>query len=114
VVVELTRTHPQSNLNDLWLRFHGLRRPTGPTADGAEAVLREAGLRPRREDWEAPFRGGFAERAGLVAWIRRRLCLGPDRDPEVEEAIADRVIERDGMVGFAGQPVVTLWWDGSG
>ena len=32
VVVELTAAHPLTSLNPLWLRFHGLQRPTGPTA----------------------------------------------------------------------------------
>jgi cyclopropane fatty-acyl-phospholipid synthase-like methyltransferase len=111
-VVELTLTHPQSSLNNLWLRFHGIQRPTGPTADDAVAVLREAGLEPSREDWQAPLRGGFADRADLVAWVRRRLCLTADRDPEVADAIAERTVERDGLTNFAPQPVVTLSWPG--
>jgi SAM-dependent methyltransferase len=44
VVMELTVTHPLSPTNELWLRFHGVVRPERPTADDAEAVLREAGL----------------------------------------------------------------------
>jgi SAM-dependent methyltransferase len=113
VVAELTLTHPQSSLNDLWLRFHGLRRPTEPTADDAEAALREAGLEPNRQDWEPRSRGGFADRADLVAWVRRRLCLSADHDLEVAEAIADRTVERDGLVNFAPHAVVTLWWPGT-
>jgi SAM-dependent methyltransferase len=113
VVVELTLTHPQSSLNDLWLRFHGIQRPTEPTADDAVAVLREAGLEPHREDWQAPLRGGFADRVDLVAWVRRRLCLSADRDPEVADAIADRIVERDGLANVAPQRVVTLWWPGT-
>jgi SAM-dependent methyltransferase len=114
VVVELTRNHPQSSLNDLWLRFHGLRRPTRPTADDAVEVLTEVGLKPERQDWQPPQRGGFADRKDLVGWVRRRLCLSADRDPEIEEALAGRVLERDGLAGFAQQPVVTLWWNGGG
>jgi len=112
VVCEITANHPQSGLNDLWLRFHGVPRPSRPTAEDAVAVLTESGLEPRSARWEAPARGGFAERAGLVAWIRRRLCLPADRDPEIEAAIADRIVERDGTFGLGGQPVVTLWWSG--
>ena len=112
VVVELTRNHPQSSLNDLWLRFHGLHRPARPTADDAVEVLTEAGLRLERADWQPPHRGGFADRRDLVAWVRRRLCLTADRDAEIEAALAGRVLERDGLAGFAQQPVVTLWWDG--
>ncbi len=113
VVVELTPSHPTSDLNPLWLRFHGLVRPTGPTADDAEAVIRETlGIEPRREDWTAPPAGSLP-RAQMVAWIRRRLCLPADRDADVEAAIADRLTERDGRVTTGPRPVVTLWWDGS-
>ena len=113
VVLELTAGHPLSTTNDLWIRFHGLARPERPTADDAHAVLREAGLDPGREEW-TPARGvGFAERRDLVAWVRRRLCLGPERDAEVEAALAGRIrVGDDGTVGFDPQPVVTFWWDG--
>jgi SAM-dependent methyltransferase len=114
VVVELTDRHPMSPLNPLWLRFHGLVRPTRPTADDAADVLREAGLEPHRTDWLAPGSGGFARLEDLVAWVRRRLCLTPDRDPEVLEAIRDEVVRRDdGTYGFPPRPVVTLWWEGA-
>ncbi len=113
VVLELPPRHPVSDLNDLWLRFHGLRRPERPTADDAVAVLREAGIDPEREDWtSAEWRGGFSRREDVVAFARRRLCLTPDRDPEVAEAIADRVVERDGRFGFPPRDLVTLWWEG--
>jgi SAM-dependent methyltransferase len=112
VVVELTQRHPQSALNDLWLRFHDLRRPERPTVDDAVAVLREAGLRPERQDWSAPPRGGFAERADLVAWIRRRLCLTADRDAELEAAMSDRILEVGGLSGLEPLPLSTLWWEG--
>jgi SAM-dependent methyltransferase len=112
VVLELTAHHPQSSLNPLWLRFHGLERPTRPTADDAVAVLRHEGFDPERRDWEAPAAGGFVERASLVAWIRRRLCLPADRDPEVEEAIAPGIVQGpDGTYGFEARDLVTLWWD---
>jgi SAM-dependent methyltransferase len=113
VVAEMTPQHPQASLNDLWLRFHDLRRPAGPTADDALEVLHEEGLTPEMETWQPEVRGGFADRRDLVAWIRRRLCLPADRDPEVDEAIAGQVIEVDGLHTFAPGPVATLWWSGS-
>jgi SAM-dependent methyltransferase len=112
VVMELTVTHPLSPTNELWLRFHGVVRPERPTADDAEAVLREAGLQVRRQHWEAPRPGGFASREDLVASVRRQLCLPADRDPEVEEAIRHRIVDRAGLFGFPDRPVATLWWDG--
>lgn len=113
VVVELTLEHPLANLNPLWLRFHGLVRPTRPTADDAQSVLQDAGLSPSREDWAAPRPGGFETRAELVAMVRRLLCLPSDRDPEIDEALGDRPVDREGKWGFSDRPVTTLWWDGT-
>ena len=114
VVVEMTTEHPLAPMNELWLRFHGVVRPTRPTADDAVQVLAEAGLDPEREDWTAPRPGGFASREDLVASVRRQLCLPAGRDPEVEEAIAHRIVERHGRFGFPDRPVATIWWDGRG
>jgi SAM-dependent methyltransferase len=113
VTVELTPEHPTHDLGPLWLRFHGLVRPTEPTADDAVAVIRETlGVDPNRRDWTAPA-GGTLTRAQMVAWIRRRLCLPADRDPEVAAEIDDRLVEHDGRVSFGPREVVTLWWPGS-
>lgn len=114
VVVELTQSHPTSDLNPLWLRFHGLVRPSRPTSDDAEAVLREVGLGPERMDWNSRRPGGYESVDEMVAHVRRLVCLPPERDPEVREAIAHRIVERDGRFGFADRPVTTLWWEGSG
>ncbi len=112
VVIELTATHPLSNMSDLWLRFHGIERPRRPTADDAEAVLREIGLAPERTNWIAEGGGGFARREDLVAFVRRRLCLPATRDAEIAAAFSSQVEERRSRFGFVGRPVVTLWWDG--
>ena len=47
VVVEMTTVHPLTVLSPLWLRFHGLTRPDGPTAADLLAILAEIGLRGR-------------------------------------------------------------------
>lgn len=113
VVAELTRNHPTSDLSPLWLRFHGLVRPSGPTSDDAEAVLRELGLRPQREDWTASRPGSYESMQEMVAHVRRLVCLRADRDPEIEDAIAHRIVQRGGRFGFVDRPVTTLWWEGS-
>jgi hypothetical protein len=113
VVLELTRRHPTSDLDPLWLRFHGLVRPTRPTADDAEAVVRELGLRPERKDWSAERPGGYESVEEMVAHIRRLVCLPPERDPDIREAITPRIVERGGRFGFVDRPVTTLWWDGT-
>lgn len=114
VVIEITASHPLSWMNDLWLRFHCLERPTEPTADVAEDAMRESEFDVRREDVERPPRlGGFQQREDAVGLIRRRLCLTPDRDDEVAEALGTRLAQHDGLwsAGPDTQRLVTLWWD---
>jgi len=114
VVIEITPTHPLAWMNDLWLRFHRLRRPTKPTADDAEDALRDSGFDVRREDVERPPRvGGFQRREDAVGVIRRRLCLTPDRDDEVAEALGARLAQNEGLwsAGPDVQHLVTMWWD---
>ena len=102
VVVELTRLHPMSALNPLWTHFHGIERPTGPTAEDAIAVLREAGLHPREERWRRPAEpDNFPV---LVETTRRRLCLPPERRDEVADVLRTSPIDRTA-------DLLTLWWE---
>jgi hypothetical protein len=112
-VVELTERHPWAWMHDLWLRFHDLERPDGPTADDAEAALRELGHGVGREDRVEPGTGGFERRGDAVALVRRRLCLSSDRDEEVAAALGDLLAEHDGLwsAGPPAQAIATLWWD---
>jgi SAM-dependent methyltransferase len=82
VVVEMLAEHPMAWLDPLWVRFHDLHRPPPATTDDAVAVLRELGIEPAVERWEReqPPRQD-------VGWITRRLCLGPEREPEVAAAL---------------------------
>jgi SAM-dependent methyltransferase len=119
VVLEVTDRHPVAWMNDLWRRFHGVTFPDGPTADDAEAAIRELGITVQREDRPATDErhGGFPRREDAVAFARRRLCLTADRDAEVDEALGDRLREVDGLWSagpHSGHPVVTLWWDPAG
>ena len=116
VVVELTEHHPLDWMRDLWLRFHGLERPDGPTADDARAVLTELGLDAHREERTVVSRhggGGFASREDALHLIRRRLCLPADRDDEIAEALGGRLRRAGDLwdVGPEERTVVTLWWD---
>jgi SAM-dependent methyltransferase len=116
VVVEITGTHPLAWMADLWMRFHGLERPREPTADHAEAALRELELEVGREDREAePRSGGFERREDAVALVRCRLCLGSGRDDEIAEALGNRLAERRGLwsAGPTAQRIVTMWWAGA-
>ncbi len=114
VVVEITAIHPLAWMADLWLRFHGLERPSGPTSDVAFDAIGELGIAVRRADESrTPRSGGFERREDAVGLVRRRLCLTADRDPDLADALGGRLAERDGLwaAGPAEHAVTTLWWD---
>ena len=119
VVLELTAKHPLDWMRDLWLRFHDLERPVGPTAEDARAVLGELGFAVEREERVVAgerVSGGFGRREDAIHSIRKRLCLPADRDAEIADALGDRLREFDGVwdVGPVERTVVTLWWDPTG
>ncbi|WP_214406477.1 class I SAM-dependent methyltransferase [Pseudonocardia lacus] len=89
VVVEMLGQHPMAWLDPLWERFHGLRRPRPATTDDALAVLAELGIAPTVERWErtAPPRQD-------PAVVTQRLCLPPEREPEVDAALDELVRPR--------------------
>jgi hypothetical protein len=118
VVIEITATHPLAWMSDLWLRFHGLERPTEPTAEDAEDALHELGFPVRKERATLrPRTSGFERREDAVSLVRRRLCLSPEQGAQVAEALGGRLVEREGLwsAGPTEQDLVTIWWDaGSG
>lgn len=106
VVLELPLTHPLTHMNPLWERFWGLARPSRPTAQDCLAVAREAGMPATLDVWDDE---PFEQRTSLTPeqrahYLRVRLCLPAEREPEVVQALAD-----------AGPPAArrtaTLWWD---
>lgn len=102
VVIELTETHPLVDLNPLWQRFHGLARPAGPTADDAVAALREFGLEPQVIRWLRKSRPmPFDE---LLDITRRRLCLSPDSDAELVDALRETTPDTRRMVTIVWSP----------
>ena len=103
VVMEITGEHPRAGVNDLWRHFWDIDRPSGPTADDAIAVLREAGIEPSVERARRENRSVTHE--ARVTSLRRYLCLPREREPEVAALLEGRPA--------TGGEVVTLWWDGS-
>jgi SAM-dependent methyltransferase len=114
VVVEMTGQHPLVSLNELWLRFHGLRRPDGPTADDLLAILTALGIEAGHERWSRPGGADYASLAELADVTRRRLCLPPERIAEVADALVESGVDPDRPVdlGTSGRDVVTIWWPG--
>jgi SAM-dependent methyltransferase len=103
VVVEVTARHPLTPLNELWLRFHDLRRPERPVADDILAIVAELGLGAQHERWSRPALSGVADTEELVEITRRQLCLPPERSAEVAKALAARPPEP--------RELVTIWWE---
>lgn len=106
VVVEVPPRHPMSWSNPLWQQFWGVERPVSPTADDLVAALRSLGLRDlvvyrwqRRDPDTTP----LADRVELVTL---RLCLPPERRPDVEAALRD-------LPPAQQRQVVTIAWAGS-
>ena len=105
VVVELSGDHPTANLNPLWKAFHGLERPTSPTAEDAVAVLAEMGIDVHAEELDRRWARPGDDHGELVSMLRRRLCVGPERDPEIQAHVRAEAAGRM-------RRIVTLWWDG--
>jgi len=114
VVLEMTALHPLVSLNSLWLRFHGLVRPSGPSADDLLAILAAMGIRAGSERWRRPGGPDYESFAELTDVTRRRLCLPPERADDVRRALVESGIDPDQPVdlGSSGRDVVTIWWTG--
>jgi SAM-dependent methyltransferase len=114
VVVEISAAHPLTSLNGLWLRFHGLRRPDGPTADDVLAILRAMGVPAGHQCWSRPGGADYASFAELTDVTRRRLCLPLQRAGDVAGALIDAGVdpEHPQDLGSSGRDVMTIWWAG--
>jgi SAM-dependent methyltransferase len=115
VVIELTAEHPMVSMNDLWLRFHGLRRPSGPKADDLLQILAAMGISAGHQRWQRPGGADYASFEELAAVTTRRLCLPPERAGEVAAALLEGGEDPDQPVdlGTSRRDVVTIWWAGS-
>lgn len=104
VVVEVGTRPPLIVLNPLFRAFHGVERADWPVADEAEAVLGAMGVAVEREDMVLPPAADEVT-PERVAFTRRRLCVGPERDPEIA-----RFLEEQPPLELR---VAALWWPGT-
>lgn len=103
VVVELTVAHPQVALAPMWEHFHGQPRPAGPRLADFVNLLAEIGIDPVIWRWDRPPYTQTIDPAAYTAWVRRRLCLPYDREPEVAALLVDQPP--------TPIPIATVWWD---
>jgi SAM-dependent methyltransferase len=115
VVVELTAEHALVSMNELWMRFHGLARPQGPTADDLLDILAAMGIQASSERWQRPGGADYGSFAELTDVTRRRLCLPPERADEVARALvaAGADPEQPTDLATSRREMVTVWWSGS-
>ena len=109
VVIELTEAHPLSGLAPLWLAIHGLERPSRPTASDAAAVARALGYDVHAEPFEHRSLRDGAPLEERIAFARRQLCVGPERDEEIAA-----YFELDAAGTDRPRRLATLWWDAAG
>src|SRR5258707_360276 len=114
VVIEAASVHPLTSLNELWLRFHGLARPSRPTGDDILAILTAMGLRCGHERWSRPAGADYESFAELTDVTCRRLCLPPQRAADVADALIDAGVDPQHPqdLGSSGRDVLTIWWAG--
>ncbi|HEY6793858.1 MAG TPA: methyltransferase, partial [Kineosporiaceae bacterium] len=106
IVLELPRRHPLSGMAPLWRHFWNLERPEHPTAQDALAVVREQGFAAEILEWDEPSTARVPSKITpeqQVEYMRIRLCLTPDRDPEIAEVMA--------RLPDTPRQLATIWWD---
>lgn len=104
VVLELSTHPPLVRFDPLWKAIHHIERPDWPVADEAHRLLGAMGLAVEREDFVTPPRPQDLS-SEFVAFIRRRLYVGSERDREIEEFLR-------GVQPYS-QTMVALWWPGA-
>ena len=110
VVLELPTHHPLTWQNPLWQKFHGVQRPTTPTAGDLVEIASALGFADVSADyWSTRREAGFAAtgegRTAQAEVVAQRLCLPQSRVPEVSEALAE--------VDNEQRDLVTLSWTAS-
>jgi hypothetical protein len=103
VIVELPDKHPTLPMSPLWKHFWDLDRPTEPSAALFAEIVRARGYSPTLERFSRAPRKPQLDNDAYIAFVRTRLCLSPDRDPEVADAL-----RRFGLTESAD--VATVHW----
>ncbi len=112
-VVEMTTTHPWSNLTPYYRAIHQLHRPAGPTAADLAAVVQEVtGVPATVERWTRSGDMWFESMDEIVSYYGRRLLVPPGRRDELRELLTPDVLDVDGrlMVHPVERELATVWW----
>lgn len=115
VVLEISTTHPWSDITPLYRHLHDLDRPAGPTVEDLVEVVRAVlDVHPEVVRWRRP-RASYDGPEDLVVHLRQRLCVGPEADRAIQDLVADDLlVGEDGRVRMPDQDLATLWWESDG
>ena len=103
VVIEMPQSHPQSSSAPAWEHFWGVVRPVDPSPSDLMKVLESLGISANCEMWEGHLgRGLNLEQE--AEFMRIRLCLPKEREPEVAEFLQNQP-------RIQNRPLATIWWD---
>jgi SAM-dependent methyltransferase len=106
VVVEITDSHPQSRLNDAWLHFHNITRPTSPNASDALEIIRALNDHVEISSIQRRLSVAAVDKQAQIAYVRRTLCLPFNREPEVAAYLARHPLAET-------RKAVTIAWPGT-
>ncbi len=88
----------------MWEAIHGVARPDRVVADEIEGVIAALGIDAAREDVVLPPRPRDVT-PDRVAFARRRLLVGPERDEEIAELLR--------TLPPLEHRVAAIWWPGT-
>jgi 2-polyprenyl-3-methyl-5-hydroxy-6-metoxy-1,4-benzoquinol methylase len=106
VIVEITESHPQSRLNNAWLHFHNITRPTRPTATDAIDLISALNNDVETASTQRTLSVAAIDKQAQVAYVRRTLCLPIPRESEVAAYLAEHPLPET-------RTAVTITWSGS-
>jgi ubiquinone/menaquinone biosynthesis C-methylase UbiE len=106
VIVEITESHPQSRLNDAWLHFHNVSRPSGPTATDAIELISALYNDVETASAQRTLSVAAVDKQAQIAYIRRTLCLPLDHEPEVASYLAEHPLPET-------RTTITITWPGA-
>ena len=101
VIIEVTKSHPLSNVNQLYEHFHGIKRPTTPTSDDVIALIHAFGYDPQVVSWSRESSNHKQDYEARMDQIQARACIEDERRKELMEYLESHKLETMEVVMIA-------------